>query len=301
MVSRPAAPAAGDGVLRLEGGRPANGRPLARDGPSDNRQAARAAARAAPLALIAAVAATPIGVCSIVAARVAGACDPKRTLAALGKYVFAVLLGLAVHGLVALPAMFRAATKSDASEVLRGGAPALAAAFATDSSSACLPRTIQCALRLGVPEPLARFALPLGATVNMNGTALYEALTVLFIAQTHGVDLSFGATLVVAATSTVAAVGAAAIPSAGMVTMLLVLQAAGLARYSDDVGALLALDWFLDRARTVVNVEGDLMVVAALARWQSREAPPDEAEDARVQGGQRTYQRANGDVIRTET
>ena len=248
-----------------------------------------------------AVAATPIGVCSIVAARVAGACDPKRTLAALGKYVFAVLLGLAVHGLVALPAMFRAATKSDASEVLRAGAPALAAAFATDSSSACLPRTIQCALRLGVPEPLARFALPLGATVNMNGTALYEALTVLFIAQTHGVDLSFGATLVVAATSTVAAVGAAAIPSAGLVTMLLVLQAAGLARYSDDVGALLALDWFLDRARTVVNVEGDLMVVAALARWQSREAPPDEAEDARVQGGQRTYQRANVDVIRTET
>ena len=248
-----------------------------------------------------AVAATPIGVCSIVAARVAGACDPKRTLAALSKYVFTVLLGLAVHGLVALPAMFRAATKSNASEVLRGGAPALAAAFATDSSSACLPRTIQCALRMGVPEPLAQFALPLGATVNMNGTALYEALTVLFIAQTHGVDLSFGATLVVAATSTVAAVGAAAIPSAGMVTMLLVLQAAGLARYSDDVGALLALDWFLDRARTVVNVEGDLMVVAALARWQSREAPPDEAEDARVQGGQRTYQRANGDVIRTET
>ena len=221
-----------------------------------------------------AVATTPIGVCSIVAARVAGACDPKRTLAALGKYVFAVLLGLAVHGLVALPAMFRAATKSDASEVLRGGAPALAAAFATDSSSACLPRTIQCALRMGVPEPLAQFALPLGATVNMNGTALYEALTVLFIAQTHGVDLSFGATLVVAATSTVAAVGAAAIPSAGLVTMLLVLQAAGLARFSDDVGALVALDWFLDRVRTVVNVEGDLMVVAALAAW---EAPPDGA------------------------
>ena len=121
---------------------------------------------------------------------------------------------------------------------------------------------------------MAKFALPLGATLNMNGTALYEALTVLFIAQTHDVDLSFGTTLVVAATSTVAAVGAAAIPSAGLVTMLLVLQAAGLARFSDDVGALVALDWFLDRVRTVVNVEGDLMVVAALAAW---EAPPDGA------------------------
>ena len=243
----------------------------------------------------------PIGVCSIVAARIAGTCDPARALAALLKYVFAVLLGLAVHGLVALPAMYtalvaaraaaglgggrgsardarRAQVPRDAFAVLRGGAPAFAAAFATDSSSASLPKTIQCALALRVPESLAKFSLPLGATLNMNGTALYEALTVLFVAQVHDVDLSLGQTLMVALTSTVAAVGAAAIPSAGLVTMFMVLQAAGLAKYGDDVGALLALDWFLDRARTVVNVEGDLFVAAALAAW---EAPPDETEDAR--------------------
>ena len=244
-----------------------------------------------------AVALMPLGVCSIVAARVAGACDPARALSALGKYVFAVLLGLGIHGLVALPAMFHAATarnvrgggggsgatesvRRSAFEVLRIGVPAFATAFATDSSSASLPRTLRCARRIGVPDSLAKFALPLGATLNMNGTALYEALTVLFIAQTHDADLSLGSTLVVAATSTVAAVGAAAIPSAGLVTMLLVLQAAGLAQYSDDVGALLALDWFLDRARTVVNVEGDLMVVAALAAWEARsdEAPREETE-----------------------
>ena len=141
-----------------------------------------------------------------------------------------------------------------------------------------MPKTIQCALALRVPESLAKFSLPLGATLNMNGTALYEALTVLFVAQVHDVDLSLGQTLMVALTSTVAAVGAAAIPSAGLVTMFMVLQAAGLAKYGDDVGALLALDWFLDRARTVVNVEGDLFVAAALAAW---EAPPDETEDAR--------------------
>ena len=243
----------------------------------------------------------PIGVCSIVAARIAGTCDPARALAALLKYVFAVLLGLAVHGLVALPAMYtalvaaraaaglgggrgsardarRAQVPRDAFAVLRGGAPAFAAAFATDSSSASLPKTIQCALALRVPESIAKFSLPLGATLNMNGTALYEALTVLFVAQVHDVDLSLGQTLMVALTSTVAAVGAAAIPSAGLVTMFMVLQAAGLAKYGDDVGALLALDWFLDRARTVVNVEGDLFVAAALAAW---EAPPDETEDAR--------------------
>ena len=243
----------------------------------------------------------PIGMCSIVAARIAGTCDPARALAALLKYVFAVLLGLAVHGLVALPAMYtalvaaraaaglgggrgsardarRAQVPRDAFAVLREGAPAFAAAFATDSSSASLPKTIQCALALRVPESIAKFSLPLGATLNMNGTALYEALTVLFVAQVHDVDLSLGQTLMVALTSTVAAVGAAAIPSAGLVTMFMVLQAAGLAKYGDDVGALLALDWFLDRARTVVNVEGDLFVAAALAAW---EAPPDETEDAR--------------------
>ena len=241
----------------------------------------------------------PIGVCSIVAARIAGTCDPARALAALLKYVFAVLLGLAVHGLVALPAMYTALVAAreggrrglgrglardarraplDAFAVLRGGAPAFAAAFATDSSSAALPKTIQCAVDLRVPASIAKFSLPLGATLNMNGTALYEALTVLFVAQVHDVDLSLGQTLVVALTSTVAAVGAAAIPSAGLVTMFMVLQAAGLGKYGDDVGALLALDWFLDRARTVVNVEGDLFVAAALAAW---EAPPDETEDAR--------------------
>jgi Na+/H+-dicarboxylate symporter len=166
----------------------------------------------------------------------------------------------------------------DAFAVLRGGAPAFAAAFATDSSSAALPKTIQCALDLRVPASIAKFSLPLGATLNMNGTALYEALTVLFVAQVHEINLSLGQTLVVALTSTVAAVGAAAIPSAGLVTMFMVLQAAGLGKYGDDVGALLALDWFLDRARTVVNVEGDLFVAAALAAW---EAPPDETEEPR--------------------
>ena len=102
----------------------------------------------------------------------------------------------------------------------------------------------------------------------MNGTALYESLTVLFIAQLHGVRLSFGATVVVALTSAVAAVGAAAIPSAGLVTMLAVLDAAGLGEHAADVGTLLALDWFLDRCRTAVNVEGDLIVAAAVAAWE---------------------------------
>ena len=252
-----------------------------------------------------AVAATPLGVFSLVAARVASSCDPAGTLAALGKYVVAVLTGLALHGGIALPAMHASAVSrararraanvdvggdaagkspiATASDVLRAGAPAMIAAFATDSSSAALPTTRQCARDAGTSASVADFALPLGATVNMNGTALYESLTVLFIAQLHGVRLSFGATVVVALTSAVAAVGAAAIPSAGLVTMLAVLDAAGLGEHAADVGTLLALDWFLDRCRTAVNVEGDLIVAAAVAAW---EMDDEEGIEGAGQGGE---------------
>ena len=242
-----------------------------------------------------AVALMPPGVFSLVAGRVAGACDPIETLAALGKFVFAVLLGLALHLFAVAPGLYALATRRGsggaaktrspenenahssspahrsaarvvgAYGVLRASSPAIFAAFATDSSSAALPVTRRCADALGIPRPVADFALPLGATVNMNGTALYEAVAALFIAQTHSVPLTFGRTVVVAATSTIAAVGAASVPSAGLVTMLIVLQAAGLEEYAGDVGALFALDWALDRCRTAVNVAGDLMVAKAVA------------------------------------
>lgn len=231
----------------------------------------------------------PPGVLSLVAGRVAGSCDPAGTLAALGKYAFSVLLGLAIHGGCVLPAMYAAATRNRSGrmtlgrretpgwyDVLRKGAPAFVTAFATDSSSATLPVTRRCARSLGVPVALADFALPLGATANMNGTALYESLTVLFIAQLHGVELGVWGTTVVATTATIAAVGAAAVPSAGLVTMLIVLQAAGLEEFAGDVGVLAVLDWFLDRCRTAVNVEGDLMVVAAVNHWEGNDAEDEE-------------------------
>ena len=233
----------------------------------------------------------PPGVLSLVAGRVAGSCDPVGTLAALGKYVFAVSLGLGIHGGAVLPAMYALATRNWSGRMMLGrketpgwravlqkGFPAFVTAFATDSSSATLPTTRRCARSLGVPSALADFALPLGATANMNGTALYESLTVLFIAQLHGVELGVWGTTVVATTATIAAVGAAAVPSAGLVTMLIVLQAAGLEEFAGDVGVLAALDWFLDRCRTAVNVEGDLMVVAAVNHWEGNDAEDDEED-----------------------
>ena len=144
-------------------------------------------------------------------------------------------------------------------------------AFGTDSSSASLPVTISAAERVGIAPSIARFVLPLGATVNMNGTALYESLTVLFIAQVHNHPLTFGDTIVVALTATLAAIGAAAIPSAGLVTMLIVLHAVGMGQYDDDIAVVIVVDWLLDRCRTAVNVLGDCYAVGAVGHIASRQ------------------------------
>ncbi len=126
----------------------------------------------------------------------------------------------------------------------------------TASSSATLPVTMECAVeKAGVSKQSTEFVLPLGATINMDGTALYEAVAAIFIAQAIGIDLSIGQQVVIAVTATLAAIGAAGIPEAGLVTMLIVLNAVGLPL--EYLGLILSVDWLLDRFRTAVNVLGD--------------------------------------------
>ena len=139
---------------------------------------------------------------------------------------------------------------------------ALLTAFGTASSSATLPLTMECARESGVSDRAVRFVLPLGSTLNMNGTALYEAVAAMFIAQAYGIDLTFSQQMLVFITATLAAVGAAGIPEAGLVTMLIVLKAVGLPE--EGIALLLAVDWFLDRFRTTVNVWGDSVGAAVM-------------------------------------
>ncbi|KAK9849386.1 hypothetical protein WJX84_010959 [Apatococcus fuscideae] len=200
---------------------------------------------------------SPLGVASLIAAAICNACDLLGTAAALGLWIGTVLGGLAIFAGLLLPALLWAATRCNPFQTLRGFSPALLLGFGTGSSAASLPVAMECATRLGCSDSIVRFVLPLGTTVNMNGTALYEATTVIFIAQAHGVSLGLAQTLVVACTSTLAAVGAAAIPSAGLVTMLMVLQAVSLDRFAADLAVVLAVDWLLDRCRTAVNLMGD--------------------------------------------
>ncbi len=151
--------------------------------------------------------------------------------------------------------------------------------FTTASSSATLPVTMESVEQKNkVDEKAASFVLPLGATINMDGTALYEAVAALFIAQIYGIDLSIGAQVIIFFTATLASIGAAAIPEAGLVMMSLVLTAVGLPL--EGIGIILAIDWFLDRCRTTVNVWGDSVGAAVIAETAEMKAAARQAEPA---------------------
>jgi proton glutamate symport protein len=133
---------------------------------------------------------------------------------------------------------------------------AVATAFSTASSAATLPITMDCVQEnSGVSNKISSFVLPLGATINMDGTALYEAVAAMFIAQAYGVDLALGQQLIIMLTATLASIGAAAIPGAGLITMVIVLKAVNLPL--EGIGMILAVDRLLDMLRTAVNVWGD--------------------------------------------
>ena len=190
-----------------------------------------------------------------------------RLIFDLGKYCATVLLGVGLHGFVVLPLIVLLVARRKPLEWLRGIRPAMAVALSTSSSSATLPVTIQAVEEnLNVPKPIASFVLPLGATMNMDGTALYEAVAALFVAQALGIDLSMGQQMVVLMTAMAASVGAAGIPSAGIVTMVMVFESVGLPL--EPLGAIYAVDRVLDMCRTVVNVMGDTAGAVVLDRLE---------------------------------
>lgn len=207
----------------------------------------------------------PIGVFALIASKL-GAAGGEAFMAqlfGLAKYAMAVISGLVTHAVILSLLLLLLARRSILG-YLRHMATALMTAFSTASSSATLPLTMESVKMAGVEKRARRFVLPLGATINMDGTALYEAVAVLFIAQAYGFDLSFGQQMLVLLTATMAAIGAAGIPEAGLVTMVIVLEAVGLPL--EGIGLILAIDWFLDRCRTSINVYGDAVGAAVVGR-----------------------------------
>jgi solute carrier family 1 (neuronal/epithelial high affinity glutamate transporter), member 1 len=208
----------------------------------------------------------PIGIFALIAARLGNAGGGEHFLAemkAVGWHVVTVLTGLSIHGVLLLLVLFLMTRRG--TSYLIGMARALVTAFGTASSSATLPLTMECVRENGVSHKVSKFVLPLGATINMDGTALYEAAAVMFIAQAYGIDLSLTQQAIVFVTATLAAIGAAGIPEAGLVTMVIVLSAVGLPL--DGIALLLSVDWFLDRFRTSINVWSDSVGSAIVDRF----------------------------------
>jgi Na+/H+-dicarboxylate symporter len=214
----------------------------------------------------------PIGVFALIASVVAQ--TGPGIFANLGKYMLTVVLGLCFHALVTLPLLLKMIGGANPRKYFERIAPAFTTAFSTASSSATLPLTMDCVeTKAGVPRRISSFVLPLGATINMDGTALYESVAAVFIAQVYGIDLSFGQQVLIFLTATLAAIGAAGIPSAGLVTMAIVLNAVGLPL--EGIGIILAVDRILDMCRTSVNVWGDTVGCVVVARL-SGQKPQDE-------------------------
>jgi Na+/H+-dicarboxylate symporter len=198
----------------------------------------------------------PLGIAALLMKLIA--VQDVAMLGTLARFVALIMGTLLLHGAVILPFILFLFTGKTPLWFWRGARESLVTAFATSSSAATLPVTLRCATQhLHVKPEIAGFVIPLGATVNMDGTALYEAAAALFIANLVGVDLHFGQQCIVFVTAMVAAIGAPGIPSAGMVTMVMVLQSVGLP--AEAIAILLPIDRILDTLRTAVNVEGDMV------------------------------------------
>ncbi|XP_078100807.1 excitatory amino acid transporter 5-like [Sander vitreus] len=214
----------------------------------------------------------PFGIIFLVAGKILDMQDPSTLGRKLGWYGVTVLAGLFVHGLILLPLFYFILTKKNPFSYIRGLLQAMVIALATSSSSATLPITMKCLLEnCHVDRQIARFVLPVGATINMDGTALYEAVAAIFIAQVNDYELDFGQLVTISITATAASIGAAGIPQAGLVTMVIVLTSVGLP--PDDITLIVAIDWILDRFRTMVNVLGDALAAGIIAHLCQKDFP----------------------------
>ena len=211
----------------------------------------------------------PIGVFALIADTITSVAGDNlnnvlELLSALGFYMLVVIIGLIIQMVFTYTAVLKIFSNMSLKKFYQGIAPAQLLAFSTSSSGATLPVTMErCEDELGVSEEVSSFVLPLGATINMDGTALYQAVAAVFIAQTLGMDLTLGAQLTIVLTAVLASIGTAAVPGAGIIMLIIILEAIGVP--SAGIALILGVDRILDMMRTVTNVTGDASVAVAVA------------------------------------
>ena len=216
----------------------------------------------------------PIGVFALIADTITSVAGNNinnvlELLSALGFYMLAVIFGLLIQMFITYTAVLKLFSKMSLKKFYQGIAPAQLLAFSTSSSGATLPVTMErCEEELGVSEEVSSFVLLLGATINMDGTALYQAVAAVFIAQTLGMDLSLGAQLTIVLTAVLASIGTAAVPGAGIIMLVIILEAIGVP--SAGIALILGVDRILDMMRTVTNVTGDASVAVAVAASENQ-------------------------------
>jgi Na+/H+-dicarboxylate symporter len=197
-------------------------------------------------------------------------------LQSLGIYAAVVVAGLLLHATVTYGTLVAVLARINPLVFFQRIREVPPIAFGTSSSNATLPATMETAQeQLGISKPVASFVLPLGATINMDGTALYQGVATVFIAQVYGLELGLAALLTIVLTATLASIGAAGVPGAGIITLILVLQSIGLGgQAAAGIALILGVDRILDMLRTAVNVTGDLSCAAFVARSEGEELVP---------------------------
>ncbi|KAG6557518.1 hypothetical protein Mapa_000792 [Marchantia paleacea] len=210
---------------------------------------------------------TPIGIASWIATTILKACSITHLLKSLGLFVVTVLTSLALHFFIALPLTLLVLSRANPLRAFKSWMPAFAMALGTSSSAATMPVSMECGIRHGCNPAIVNFVLPLGTNINRDGTALYEAIAVIFIVQAHGESLSVGQVIVIVIVATLAAIGTASIPHGGLVTLITALQATGNSKYLADLSLLYAVDWILGMFRTICNVWGDACATIVVDSW----------------------------------
>lgn len=212
---------------------------------------------------------SPYGVFALLASLVVDFGASSSLFIALAKYSLTVIVGLLIMILVIYPSIIKIFTKIKYFNFFKGLSPAQMLAFSTSSSAATLPVTMErCEEHLGVSKEISSFVLPLGATINMDGTSLYQSVAAVFIAQAFGIDLDLNQQLTIVLTATLASIGAAAVPGAGMVMLVIVLGAINVP--AEGLALIFGVDRILDMLRTVVNVTGDATVATVVASSEGK-------------------------------